>query len=111
MYFNVLSSFFLSPPATKNHRSAAAVKGHNQHRPVKLAERQALFYISRMTSPQWTVIHVRKYLVQQQLPFAKLASIRNPKLQIRFNDSHSLQKTDSNLPHNIFSPKPFSSMF
>lgn len=110
-YFDHLASSSLTSPAKVNCRSAEAVKLRNRHRHSKLAKQQTYFYISRTVTPPWTSKHVKTYLQDKQLPFAKVSPIRNNQLRIRFNNALTLQATDASLPQDIFSAEYFLQVF
>ena len=88
-------------------RSSDAQKRRNRNRHLRLAEKQAKFYICRNISPQWTLKNIKTYPQQEQIQFAKLAPIRNNQLRIRFNNSSALEVADSKLPEDFFLSKNF----
>jgi len=110
-YFNWLNTVSAPICPHVSRRSADAIRRRNRHRHLRFAEKQANFYICRTVSPPWTLNHIKTYLRQNQIQFAKLPPIRNNQLRIRFNNSHLLQVTNSKLPEDIFSCENFSRVF
>jgi hypothetical protein len=114
-YFNFLASSSTTPPPKVSSRSAEAIQRRNQRRnqlrKLRLAEKQAEFYISRTITPPWTLQHVKNYLQNNHLPFAKIAPIRHHQVRIRFNNALTRQVTNSSLSKDFFSPGNFSQVF
>ena len=110
-YFNILTSSSTTTSPKVISRSVAAIHRRNQRRHLKSAKKQAAFYICRTISPPWTLDYVKTYLLNKQLPFAKLPPIRNNRIRIRFNNALTLQATKSSLPKDFFSSENFSKVF
>jgi hypothetical protein len=114
-YFHTLASAPIVPSPTVSSRSAEAIqrrkKRCNQLRKLRLAEKQSMFSINRTITPPWTLTHVKTYLQNKHLPFAKISPIRHHQVRIRFNNALTLKANDSSLPTDIFSPGNFSQVF
>ncbi len=114
-YFNTLSSASIVPPPKVSSRSAEAIqrrtKRCKQLRKLRLAEKRTMFYINRTITHPWTLNHVKTYLQNKHLPFAKISPIRRNHVHIRFYDALTLKATDLSLPTDIFSAGTFSHVF
>jgi hypothetical protein len=110
-YFDRLISISRLTSSKVSVRSKDAKKRRNRRRHLRLAEKQANFYICRRISPSWTLKDVKTYLQKNKIQFAKLSPIRNNQLRIRFNNLLSLQTTNSILVEDFFSSENFSRVF
>jgi hypothetical protein len=114
-YFNTLSSASIVPPPKVSSRSAEAIqrrtKRCKQLRKLRLADKRTMFYINRNITHPWTLNHVKTYLQNKHLPFAKISPIRRNHVRIRFYDALTLKATDLSLPKDIFSAGTFSQVF
>ncbi|CAF4597026.1 unnamed protein product, partial [Rotaria sp. Silwood2] len=90
-YFDRLISTSIPADQQVSRRSNDALMRRNRRRHLRLAEKQACFYICKTVNPSWTLEIIKTYLQQNQIPFAKLSTIRNNQLRIRFNNLHTLQ--------------------
>jgi hypothetical protein len=114
-YFLTLASTSIVSSPKVSSRSAEAIqrrnKRCNQLRKLRLAEKQSMFYINRTINPPWTLNHVKTYLQNKHLPFAKISPVRRNQVRIRFNNALTLTATDLSLPTDIFSAGNFSHEF
>jgi hypothetical protein len=107
-YFDQVSRPPSPPPPPKVHlRSKEAVSRRNRRRHEKLTQLQHQFFITRAVESPWTLQHVKQFLREHLIRFAKLPPIYRNQLRIQFNNPIDLQTADALLPHNVFSATQF----
>lgn len=110
-YFDSLISQSSSSTMRTSKRSAMALARRNQRKHEKLDKKQKLFQIQRKVTTPWTLKHVKEFLKQKEIVFAKLPPKQKNVLRIRFNNSISLEEANKTLSEDIFSEETFFKSF
>ena len=106
-YFEQVSRRPSVPPAKTHIRSQEAVTRRNRRRHEKLTQLQQQFFISRTVEAPWTLHHVKRFLRDNLIRFAKLPPIYRTQIRIQFNNPIDLQTANATLPHDVFSAAQF----
>jgi hypothetical protein len=106
-YFDQVSRRPSVPLAKVHIRSQEAVTRRNRRRHEKLTQLQQQFFISRTVESPWTLQHVKRFLREHLIRFAKLPPIYRTQIRIQFNNPIDLQTADATLPHDVFSASQF----
>ncbi|CAF4906418.1 unnamed protein product [Rotaria sp. Silwood1] len=108
-YFNHISQHQSS---SRTHaRSSQAIKRRNDLRHQKFKLKQQQFFIKRIVDINWKATHVKTFLRQIEIKFARVLEVHNHTLTILFNNAEQRHAADTALSDDTFDEEHFHRYF